>query len=548
MKTSPQVTTDRAAWHLKTRFNPLRGLTPEKLSAQLDAWDKGDIKGFALTAEQIRNRDSVVGSVTAKRYGAVGKRQWSIVELEDSDRAKRHAEELRYFYNNVAATSVLKRNVRGRASMLFRQLAQAAGLGWSAHEIVWQPSRAGLSATLHHVPLYFFESRQGDLRYLPADTAYDGVPLEEAGWLVAAHEQGALMLATAVDWMFKNLPRKDWLGFCEKFGIPGIFAKTSAQPGSAEWEALHQGIRDFMSDWSGLGNAEIQFLTPGSGSMNPMKDLIEYCDRQIMTLWRGGDLSSRGGDNATGATLQQTEMEILEGDDIELVQAACNTGLDPWVIRYTIGDDAPLARLEIQTPEHFDSKEERATDQFFIEHGVPLSTKDLYKRHGRPIPEPGEEVTSTQTAAGGEGSISGVETAGADPAQPKEKAAEDPTDPEDQPDPTDLANEEPSTQNQEPATEALIFAAVERSLDLVPGLLADTAGPLYRALIESAESGWLADDQLIEAARETLLRLPDLPPSTTGADTLVSLAKIIEQTLGAATANGIEKAVLKPAS
>lgn len=529
MKTRAQVTEKRAEWFLRTRFNPLSGLTPQALSLALDAWDRGEIRRPALIFDKIERRDSVIATVAAKRYGAVGKRAWSVVAVDDSPAARRHQEALQFFYEHVTATSAVRRDVAGGAAMLFRQMAGAVGMGYVAHEILWQPSPQGLTATLRHVPTHFFEARTGALRYLEAETDYEGTPLEPGGWMVTAGP--GILEASAVEFMFKSLPRKDWLGFCEKFGIPGVFAKTQAQPDSAEWDALHTAVRDFMSDFAAVGNADIQFVTPSGGTLNPMKDLVEYCDQRVMQLWRGGDLGTRAGaNNAVGSEIQQTEMEILEGDDIAMVQAVLNRSLDPWVIRYALGDEWPLARLEIQTPEHFDSQQERETDRFFIEHGIPLALDDLYSRHSRRKPEPGDEITSTEMVVGGEGTRSGVGTMG----ESGEKV-EDSKKPTAETEETEEAEETSDREEAEPLANE-ITDAVGRALDLLPDMLGEI-GDLIGDLIAAARRDALTDEELAEVAREALLRLPD----QAGGVGVEALAALLKNTIEGAARVSLEK-------
>lgn len=86
----------------QARFNPLRYLTPEKLSAALDSWQAGWLREAALIFETIEQRDAIVRSVMTKRRAAVARRPWQIVIPDPSDpRGQAHKQTLEYFYQNL---------------------------------------------------------------------------------------------------------------------------------------------------------------------------------------------------------------------------------------------------------------------------------------------------------------------------------------------------------------------------------------------------------------------------------------------------------------
>src|SRR5688500_10041609 len=66
-KTIPTVTPERVQLSIRTRFNPIRGLTPALLSTQLDNFQAGFIAWCALTWDAIERRDDVLKGVAGKR-------------------------------------------------------------------------------------------------------------------------------------------------------------------------------------------------------------------------------------------------------------------------------------------------------------------------------------------------------------------------------------------------------------------------------------------------------------------------------------------------
>ena len=527
MKDLSTLSESRTRDFLRTRFNPIRGLEPVTLSSMLDAFDVGDIRRTALLWDKIADRDGRLTTVIPKRYGATARRDYSIVTLEDSPRAEAHQRELEYFYRNLRALHATKLDEEKGIKGLIRQMMTAVGNRYAAHEIIWKPSRQGLTADFKFVPLYFFEARTGRLRYLESETDYDGRELEPGGWMTTTGP--GLMEASSVAYMFKAMPLKDLLSYCEKYGLPGVVAKTNAQPGSEEWNALADGVRDFMNDFAAVMNGEVAFVAPPGGTQNPMMDLVDYCDKVMTQIWRGGNLGTEaGGGDAVGSERQGDEGQIIEADDVDMIQETLNRKVDRWVIRYTLGDEEPLARFELQTPEHFDAQQERETDKFFIEHGLPLKLDDLYRRHSRSRPEDGDEVTTSEMVVGGVGTRSGVAVEGERREDRGERSGKAPA----------TASDPASADGEVLANEGadlsgLVTEAVSRSLAVLPEMFVGMED-VISDLIDAAERDSLTDDELSDSAAEMLLRLPDLGRATD----VKKLAKIFEGALGSAAISG----------
>ena len=67
MKTSSLINARRMEMFQRMRFNPIRGMDPERLSTQIDQFHYGYLRDFALTMEAIENRDDKLKCVAPKR-------------------------------------------------------------------------------------------------------------------------------------------------------------------------------------------------------------------------------------------------------------------------------------------------------------------------------------------------------------------------------------------------------------------------------------------------------------------------------------------------
>ena len=404
------VSAERVQSFIRSRFNPIRTLTPQLLSQYLDEFKAGYLRSCALTFEAIEDRDDTLKGVAAKRKKAAARNGWEIllvdsVKENQKAEAQLHKEALLDFYNNITVTNAIDTNQRGQVSLLVRQMMDAIGKLYAVHEIIWRPgntsnpsnsSYSGLSAEFRFVPLWFFENTTGALRFLPSEFAVAGEPLEENGWLVTVGD--GLMPACSVAYMYKTMALRDAVIYNERHGSPGIHAETDAAKDSPEWEALVTAVQNFASDWAIVTNtgAKINKVDMSTQGQLPYPPFIERMDRAMAALWRGADLSTISGgksDAGQGASLQGDESTLLEADDTQLISETLNMRVDKFVIEYHFGQGTkPLAYFKLKTTQKKNIDSEIKTDTFLRDSGVPLSVKNTLERYNRPVPDPEDEL------------------------------------------------------------------------------------------------------------------------------------------------------------
>jgi phage gp29-like protein len=394
IKTEPDVSSERVLMELSSRYSPIRNLTPSVLSTYLDCWGVGELKAFALLAEKIIERDDKLASLDSKRRKAVSALEWDIVSFDDSPDAKRQKETLEAFFGALTATSAVDESEVGGINLLIRQMLKAVSMRWSVQEIVWAPRPDGLTATFRDVPLWYFEHRTAALRYLPADGAYNGEPLAPGEWLVSRGE--GLAIPCSILYLFKHMPMRDWLIYCQRYVVPGLHAQTTAAKGSREWDSLVSAMRSFSMDWALVTNegAKINPIDVSARGELPYPKLIERCDRAMAILYRGADLStmSAGDGEGSGASLQQDEQDLLLKDDVAMVEETIERQIVPFVLRYALGVEKPLVRFVLERPTRDARKLELETDGKLIEWGCPVGVADLLERYNRSMPDPKEAL------------------------------------------------------------------------------------------------------------------------------------------------------------
>lgn len=381
----------------QNRFNPIRGLTPEVLARQLDEFRGGFLRAFALTMDSIARRDDVLRTVIPKRKAAISNCELEIIQDPRADvaTAAQHADALRAFYDGVEVTDALDMNKRRGVSLLIEQMMEAVGTFYSVHEILWRPSAEGLTARFNRVPLWFFENTTGRLRFLKDDYAIYGEEMDATGWMVTVAD--GLMEACAVAYMYKHIPMKDWLTYCEKHAMPGIVGKTKARKGQDGWEDMKAAVADIAANFSAvIGDEEeitkVDFSAQGE---LPYPKLVDAMNRTLASIWRGADLStiSSGSGEGTGASLQGTEEHGLKCSDAKMVSETLNAEVDAKVIGWHFGEGVkPAAYARVVVPPLMNQQAELAVDAFLRDSGAPLGVKATLERYGRTTPGDGDEL------------------------------------------------------------------------------------------------------------------------------------------------------------
>lgn len=170
--------------------------------------------------------------------------------------------------------------------MLVSQMMDAVAMKYSAHKISFSEKNGKIRGVFEQYPLWLFENTSGKLRLLEREGQLaDGAPLDEGEWLITCGD--GLMTASSIAYIFKQLPLKDWLIYCERNGMPGIKAKTDAFPDSPQWEAACEAVADFGAEFHAVlsEGTDIEAIDVSTKGELPYPTLVERVDRMLCALW-----------------------------------------------------------------------------------------------------------------------------------------------------------------------------------------------------------------------------------------------------------------------
>jgi len=398
MKNKFLINSEKLQNSLRLRLNPVRNLNPQSLTRILDNFHQGHLAAASLMWEAIERRDDVLQGVISKRKKAISRLKWEIITLDNSPEALEHKDALQFFYNNLTASHACDGNQTGGFPLLVKQMLDSIAKKYAVHEILYQPhSSTQLTASFRFVPLWFFENTTGKLRLLSPNNSTESSPLTPPYWLITTGD--CLMESCSLAYLYKTLPLRDWLHYCERNGMPGIKGVTDARPGTAQWESALQAVHEFGADFRALMDrgSDIQAIDLSSHGDLPYPPLIDRMDRAMVALWRGCDLTTLAKSQATGASLQENETSILEEDDAAMISETLNAQVDRQVLQQLFKVKRGKAYIQLQPTRTHRTLQDLELYRQLCEMGLPMPKSHLYERFGIPQPSADNEMCISQS-------------------------------------------------------------------------------------------------------------------------------------------------------
>ncbi len=319
--------------------------------------------------------------------------------LDNSPEAQSEKIALEFFYNNLTTVNAYNEHEKGGFSLLVKQMMDAVGKKYAIHEVIFRPVESdigGLSGSLSHklltaefrfVPLWFFENKNGQLHFIPQEEQTSPIRVEYGSWLVTSGD--GLMESCSIAYLFKHLPLRDWLVYCERNGMPGVKGTTNARPGSEEWEIARQAVQNFGAEFHALMSrgTDIEAIDLGGRGELPYPKLVERMDSAMAALWRGADLSTLSQNDGLGISLQSEEKYLLEEDDAQMISDTLHEQVDKFVLKYLFGTTSPKAYFHLRPSSNKNLKNDLEIFRTLWTMGVPLSLNDLREHFGLSAPQ-----------------------------------------------------------------------------------------------------------------------------------------------------------------
>lgn len=383
---------------------PSNGLTPRKLARIFRAADDGDVAEQMELFEEMGEKDPHLFSQLQTRKLAVTGLDWEVQPFSDDEKDK-------------AVADFIGKQLKGIENLddIFTDLLDAIGKGVSVMEIEWgiDASGANVIENIEYVhPKKLVWDWQTDEMQVCTREYPSGVPMPENKFVVHAYKaksghmsRNGILRVCAWMYLFKNYDIKDWVAFCEVFGMPLRLGKYSAAASDDDKKALMQAIYSLGTDAAGIvpDSTLIEFIESSkTTSVEIYEKLARYCDEQVSKAVLGQTLSSDsgGGSYAQGKVHNEVRHDLTMADAKSLAVTVRRDIIRPLVeYNFGYGVDIPIFTFDCQEAE--DQKEiVQIYKTLSCDMGLAIPESHIYKKFNIPKPEEGERVLEPKAAGG----------------------------------------------------------------------------------------------------------------------------------------------------
>ncbi len=385
------------------------GLTPEKLAMVFKRADAGDVRSQAELFELLEERDGHVMCERDKRRNVIVDLDYTFEPFDDDPR-------------NVTINEFVEDWFDSRADWEddLVCLQDAVGKGYSALELFWDVSEGqAVPNRIEKIEQkrFTFVDDKGLLSRVPrllTDT--DAMGVEIPAWKTIMHRYGGKSGSPAragiyrvCAWMvlFKNYAIKDWVIFCELFGMPLRLGKYDQGATQEDKDALFAAISSLGSDAAGVISkaTEIEFIesAKGAAAADLWERLANFCNAENSKAILGQTLSSQVGTSGSYAAAKahnEVRLDLLQADGRALAATVRNQLIRP-LVGFNFGWDAPLPKYSAIYKEDEDLNQKSEWVSRMMRAGMPMPAKYLREQFGMPEPVAGEELIQMQPAGAG---------------------------------------------------------------------------------------------------------------------------------------------------
>ncbi len=382
--------------HDKYSTYPSNGLTPARLAQIFREADSGDVLRQMELFEEMEEKDPHLFSQLQTRKNAVAGLDYEIIPFSDDERDKEIAE---FVKHEIESLENLEDNLM--------DLLDAIGKGIAISEIIWGYDNGRVTIKdikWRHQKKFFWD--ENDVLKVVTKDFPAGIEIPENKFIIhrykarSGHPSRAGVLRV-VAWMylFKNYDVKDWVSFCEVFGMPLRLGKYNPSASEEDKMALMRALVQIGTDAAGIipEGTEIEFKeSTKTTSINVYESLARFCDEQISKAVLGQTLTSDSGSGSYAQSKTHNEVRHdLTIADCKALAATLRRDLIRPLVLFNFGEEKRIPYFRFDSEEAEDLKETvDIYEKLICNIGLKVPTAHLYKKFSIPKPEDGEEVAA----------------------------------------------------------------------------------------------------------------------------------------------------------
>ena len=381
---------------------PSDGLTPVKLARIFKEADAGDPFRQMELFEEMESKDTHLFSQLQTRKLAVTGLDWEVqpfsqdgTDQEIAAFVEEQLKELDGFSDNLM------------------DILDAIGKGISFQEIEWEYRDGhvvvGNIEYVHQKKFYY--DTLTDALMLRTEAFPGGIPLPENKFIVHRYKARSghpsrygVLRVVAWMYLFKNYDLKDWVSFCEVYGMPLRLGTYDATASEKDKVALMDAIVRMGTDAAGIvpSGTDIRFIESNKqSSVDIYERLARFCDEQMSKAIVGQTLTSdSGGSYAQSKTHNDVRKDLTEADCKAVMETVRRDLIRP-LVEFNFGVRAHVPYFVLNATDTDDLKETAEIVNTLAATGLEIPKSWLYKKFNIPAPEKGEETIGKAPAAPG---------------------------------------------------------------------------------------------------------------------------------------------------
>ena len=370
---------------------PSDGLTPVKLARIFKEADAGDLFRQMELFEEMESKDTHLFSQLQTRKLAVTGLDWEVQPFSQDEADQQVAtfveeqlKELDGFSDNIM------------------DILDAIGKGISFQEIGWDYREGRVvvdNIEYVHQKKFYYDSMTDEL-IIRTDDYPGGIPLPDNKFIIHKYKARSghpskygVLRVVAWMYLFKNYDVKDWVSFCEVYGLRlGTYDATASEKDKT---ALMDAIVKMGTDAAGIvpSGTDIKFIESNKqSSVDIYEKLARYCDEQMSKAIVGQTLTSdSGGSYAQSRTHNDVRQDLTEADCKAVMETIRRDLIRP-LVEFNFGIQAHVPYFVLNATDTDDLKETAEIISTLAATGLEIPKPWLYKKFNIPSPEEGEET------------------------------------------------------------------------------------------------------------------------------------------------------------
>lgn len=392
---APSMTGIRSIWNHSAVTS---GLTPERLAALLRNAAEGDADDYLTLAEEMEERDPHYASVLGTRKRAVARLPIVVEAASDDPDDVRLADEIRLLLRRSGTKGMVE------------DCLDALGKGYSVVEILWDRSATPWlpGRFTWRDPRFFQFDREtlSTLRLKDEADMMNGIPLEPYKFVVHTPRlktgipiRGGLARLAAWTYVFKSFSIKDWMAFCEVFGMPLRVGKY--RPGETEDNIaiLRAAVANLGSDAAAVipEGMLIEFVKDSTAKgESPFERIAGWLDKQMSKAILGQTMTADDGSSKSQAQVHDdVRQDIRDADAEQLAETLARDLVIPY-IQLNHGPRSAYPRVAFREPEQADIPVLAEALSKLVPLGLRVEASEVRDKMGFSDPAPDAECLAPQ--------------------------------------------------------------------------------------------------------------------------------------------------------